>query len=734
MESISKIHNFARGVMWRQRLLTLQDSLALGLLIGGLISASLIFYIRWKAIQTPVWLVALVVFSAAFGALLTRWSISRLSENDAGFLIDDALKLDDRFATSQAIIGKSRIENEVEKALLEDASSRIDGVKAAVIVPYRMKRFYALSALALIAFTIAVIIPQKSLPGGQEIVQTQADIQAAGEQLEKTSTEIEKFVPPETVTAGLAKEQAELGRSLRRSSDTRADALKKLSSLEDRIRQRHDELKSTRADEIVALAQKRMGAALSQMSKRNISQSASEKEQADNAESANNLSSPDRNQKDKKISSDKAENRDVNNRVTGNSSAKADEKNRQAEKSRAGKSAAEKAKQDPTDTSKEQDNQKKDAVTRQNQSEQKNGGEKSGQNQTAENQKSDSEKNPSSQKPTPNQEQSGKPDSKVPPDVKKETAQGIPEVSKDQSANNQQQENTGQAEAKNQQPEQPEKREPEPNQDASNPLTTAVAEQTAKALPLLSEQLLKKAEDLKLGKMSAEDIKNLAQSASQLAKDLAPIAQSKEFQKTLEQLAKQVNPQQLEQIARELMKDEKLQRELQAAAKLLWENRQVKDMVAGLTKTASQIEAEMRQQDGENTQSPESLPNQQSEPITLNRKASAKGQQGGSSSPNSTQKGSSGQGSQTARVEGERKLAGQGREAKIGGQLQNRSGGDYVYSGVKPGAGAARVPYSSAYPQYRRQAERTVERSQVPTHMRSMIRNYFDAINPNGKN
>jgi hypothetical protein len=134
----------------------------------------------------------------------------------------------------------------------------------------------------------------------------------------------------------------------------------------------------------------------------------------------------------------------------------------------------------------------------------------------------------------------------------------------------------------------------------------------------------------------------------------------------------------------------------------------------------------MRQKRGEDkgNQPPENLPNPTSEPIAINSKGNAKGQQSGTP----------GQATQTARVEKERKLAGQGKEARINGQLQNRAGGDYVFSGVKPGAGAVRVPYSSAYPQYRRQAERTVERSQVPTQMRSMIRSYFDAINPNGKN
>jgi hypothetical protein len=727
MEAISKIHSFARSVMWRRRLLALQDTLALGILTGGFISAALIFYIRWKAIQTPVWIVVAVVFSTVFAALLTRWSMSRSNEHDAGFLIDEALNLEDRFATSQALINKQKTTGEVEKALIEDAASRIETAKPAAIAPYQLKKFYALSLVALLAFISAIMIPQKSLPGGEEIVQAQADIQAAGEQLEKNSTEIEKFVPPDSVTANLAKEQAELGRALRRSSDTRADALKKLSSLEDRIRQRHDEIKSTRADEIVALAQKRMGAAIAQMSNRNIQQAAGEKEQSTANQTTNNSAIQGKQLDPNKASSENSETKTANSQSANSRTSKEDPKNPKGDKSQANPSEAAVANQNPGD--KKNQKQPSETAAKANQAEPKKSDEKTGQNQIAGNPKSDGEKNSTSPKSDAGQTTNPKAGNNQQPQVNKEALPEIPEIAKAQSPDKEQP--AGQQDANNQSKEG--EKEPEQKQDAANPITGAIAQQTTKAL---SEQLLKKAEELKAGKMSAEDIKRLALSASQLAKDLAPIAQSKEFQKSLEELAKQINPQQLEQIARDLMKDEKLQRELRAAAKLLWENRQVKDMVAGLTKTAAEIEADMGERGGEKSdlRPPDGLLNQQSEPITFERKANTGGQQKGSTGQGTPQKGAAGQGTQMSRVESERKLAGQGKEAKISGQMQNRQGGDYVYSGAKPGTGAARIPYSSAYPQYRRQAEKSVERSQVPKHMRSMIRNYFDAINPNGKN
>jgi hypothetical protein len=74
-----------------------------------------------------------------------------------------------------------------------------------------------------------------------------------------------------------------------------------------------------------------------------------------------------------------------------------------------------------------------------------------------------------------------------------------------------------------------------------------------------------------------------------------------------------------------------------------------------------------------------------------------------------------------------------GKESVVKGKLQQRPGGEYLFLQSRSDVGAARAPYSSAYPQYRREAERTVQRSQIPTHMRSVVLRYFEAINPDGK-
>ncbi len=124
-------------------------------------------------------------------------------------------------------------------------------------------------------------------------------------------------------------------------------------------------------------------------------------------------------------------------------------------------------------------------------------------------------------------------------------------------------------------------------EQAAKAMPESLAEQAAKAAtPMLSDQLLKQAEQLRANQLTPEDIRQLRQAAESLAKDLAPIVQSKEFQQMVEQLARQVDAEQLERIARELMSREDIRREIESAARLLMENREVKEMVAGLSELA----------------------------------------------------------------------------------------------------------------------------------------------------
>ncbi|HWC77997.1 MAG TPA: hypothetical protein VG778_11075, partial [Blastocatellia bacterium] len=248
-------------------------------------------------------------------------------------------------------------------------------------------------------------------------------------------------------------------------------------------------------------------------------------------------------------------------------------------------------------------------------------------------------------------------------------------------------------------------------------LAGEMAQQAAKLAPGLSEQLLNKAAELRVNDLKPEDIKQLQQAAQLLARDLSRIAQSKEFQQAVDQLAKQVNPEQLEKVAEELAKQEGLKRELEAAAKLLAENQEVRQMVAGLAQQFAQQKESLRP--------PQS--NAPGETQSLDLARGSKPEKG--VGPGARRSGAS----KLERAYGsDRPLAG-GREEVLTGKLQGRTGGEFLYLQSAPGKGASRTSYSSAYPKYRRAAERSVERSQVPARMRTVVRDYFDAINPDAK-
>jgi hypothetical protein len=238
-------------------------------------------------------------------------------------------------------------------------------------------------------------------------------------------------------------------------------------------------------------------------------------------------------------------------------------------------------------------------------------------------------------------------------------------------------------------------------------------------LPKISEELLKKAAELRANELSPADIEKLRKAAESLSRDLAPIAQSKELQQALQEMAGKIRPEQIEQVARELGNQEKLKQELDAAARLLMENQQAKEMVAGLAGQFARLRDEKRQQDNRR---PIGKSGMREEETPSHNQASG--------SRNRTNAGGVHEKSETA---ADLRLAGKGRESSLKGKVQQGSGGEYLYLQTKAGLGAARAPYSSAYPQYRREAERSVQRSQAPPNLRSVVRKYFDAINPDAK-
>lgn len=687
-EAALKIKGFERRVMWRKRWLSFQDNLSIALLVGGTLCAVVVFYAKMRLVNAPLWLIVTALFSLVFAALSVRWYLTRSTEIESAFDIDNSLQMDDRLTTARSIIERGGPEREIETALIDDVAERLSHVKESSIVPYKFSFRHALSFAGVIALVVATLIPQKSLPGGEALIAEQHDVQAAGEQLEQVAEQVIRELPPEVETAQLAKEQAELGRALRRSSDTRADALKKISELEGRIRERHDYLASTRADEIVSLAEKRMRDALSAVPKPKDNKNA--QIQADSNKSSDSDSSELQSIDD----STQAKNVVDSKEPQSDSPKKSDNATR-------GQSTTEDRndKSENRSGSQKQESQSNSvANTNQNRSDVQgsNTGNSSGDqaDQSGKERQSTGEQSSSAQT------------NPVPPAANNNRAA-------DSKEDNRQSEKANESTAS----QQSEASKPEQTQESQNGLTGMMTEQAAKLAPKLSEQLLKNAEQLRLDQIKPEDIRRLREAAEQLARDLAPIAQSEEFRKMAEQFARQIDPEQLERMARELMKQEDLRRELQSAARLLAENRQIKEIASGL---APQPRREQSQQGGGLA-------------IEQRGEGFQSSGKGGQGDGRGTGKGVGNQSNKDLlALSPNQQLAARGKETKLNGNMQKRQGGEYLFLQSSPGVGAVRAPYSSAYPRYRREAERSVERSQVPTHLRSLVRNYFDVINPDG--
>jgi hypothetical protein len=731
-EAAEKLQTFERSVMWRRRWLALQDRLALALLVSGLIAAAFVVLARLQVVRLP-WAFEIVAIITVAGGLAWHWHRRRATAKDAAFLIDRAFDLEDRLTTAHQILQQGGPQRQVERALIDDVAARLADQRAASVVPYRLHAWHAVALIGMAAFTASVMIPTKQLPGGQAIVEAQADIQTAGQQLEQVGEAIARLAPAESETAKLAKEQAALGRSFRMSPESRTEALKQLSALEERIRNRHAELAATRADEIVNVAEKRLRNAIEPARKEKSAENevnedaqaagSEARDEDQDAQSAADKKTPAGNRRAGKAKMPAKQTATVARASDVSRAVKAGHQPSNANAAKAPTSVAAQpppgaAKGEPPAQTPDRQPQSANANASQvaaNQppkadGKQPNNGQAQGGNNQA---------------PPPNRPQ--KPDSSQPPASAVANAndpntnpQGD-HPSADQATPKADGQPSGDPQARDNQP------NAETAKDAANPLADLAAEQAGKMLPQLSEQLLKKAAELRDGKLSPDDIKRLQQSAELMARDFSKIAQSKEMQQMAEQLAKQITPEQIEQFARALGNQEQLKRELQAAARLMMENQQAKSKVAGMAQDLAKWGEQFNRRDG--NQAGNRQPNGGE---TNQRQADNRGGRG-TPNPEDERAGREimgAAGGLTEKTDGPRGRTGQGRDARLSGHPQRGAGGEFLFLKSPAGKGASRAPYTSAYPQYRREAERSVERSQVPPRLRSVVKSYFDAINP----
>jgi hypothetical protein len=683
----------------RIRLLAVQDLAALAaLLSAALVLTAFVLYrfgvfeaqisegisIRARLVLCAVPLIASVAFLVIRGILSHRgkWH-SKLDAvaAQADLIIDRTLGLDDRASTAGSIIRRGGPGGLMEEALVADTASRLDGVGPEQILEYRLPRLRSAATCPsstgwaiVLALVVLVGVLEFWLPAGsaQEMDSgTIAVMQTAGDNLEQSSKAIEQSIDPKTPTAALAKQQAELAHALKQSAAPGKRA-------------RAKPIDRSRALKELSALEEKLGARKDQLEGTKAPEIiglAERRFQPALSEAARQLQTPStarpaRARPEPAGANPRLDklpapvNRNRENKTAGTSEPESKRESTQAvDKARSDKPTPT-ASQEPRDTGPPESSSGQGAAG-------SNQGTRAG--------------------------DQVKPDARVPETTASETPQDVPK-----------------------------------DQTKETSLPSGVADALSSAAPTLSQDLLKKAAEMRAGSLTAADIERFRKAAEGLlkdlsAKDLANLASSKEIQQTLQQLARQVDPKQMEQLAQQLLSQKEIRDELQAVGKLLMENRQAKETIAGFADKAREIAEEFQKRGFR----PGGPPNSMQAPLDPSGQAGI-----GASSPPDMGSGeaqrSYGRGNRGAEA-----VKGMGRSGEMqrrstprGGLIDSKAEkpeGEPIYASSRPGAAPARVPYSSAYPGYRREAERTVQRSQVPPRLRVLVRNYFDGINPDAE-
>jgi hypothetical protein len=722
IESAASIKRLEAGVRRRLQLLAIQDLIALSVLVSAGVVLIALLVLKLGLFQNRIGegigtggrlllcgipLAAAGVVEAVRRFLRKRggWRSNLDAEADhTDLIMDQALGLDDRVRAAGSIIRRGGPAALMETAVIEDAANRLAGSRPEQFVGYRPPRldsavrcYTSLACSIVLALVALIALIQYRLAGysGQGVeAEALVVMQAVGNDLERTTESIGESVAPGTPTAELAKQQADLARALKEAGTPgnasrtrpigRAEALKELSAIGEKLDSRKNELENTRAPEILSLAERRLQSALSTTTSLRHEKGARDGGAKPEVEGKNSRSANPGSQDDqsgnRKGPKGKASPRDKPN-IAGNQS---DTPSLAEKQSAAGKEAA--ADKAPDESSREN---QRDLAVKRDDSGRPDGAESSSGRSAGSNAAGKEKASPPLDDSNLSQ---FKPDSTL--QSTKDDGQSV-----------------------------------SPQTDPSaGPLTGM--------LPNLSEDLIKKAAEMRADKLTPSDIEQFRKAAEGLlkdlsAKDLVNLANSKEIQQTLQQLARQVDPQQMEQLARQLLSQKEIRDELQAVRKLLMENRQAKETIAGFAEKAKEIAKQFQEQGYK----PRGFPNDLDSTMGASKMGTTRG---GSGAGNEAGSGAGGaRGTYGARRNGSEALNGAGRSGQSATQAAKRESnsgwipeGETIYGRTRPGSAPARVPYFAAYPGYRREAERSVQRSQVPPRLRGLIRNYFDAINP----
>jgi hypothetical protein len=235
----------------------------------------------------------------------------------------------------------------------------------------------------------------------------------------------------------------------------------------------------------------------------------------------------------------------------------------------------------------------------------------------------------------------------------------------------------------------------------------------------VSERVKALTEQLKQGKLNAEDAKQLKKALGQIAENLRGSKDTDELSKALEEAlqSEELTGEALSQIAKQLEKLEAMDRQADVLQALEAQCKASKQSLCQLGKKGQGALAEKKN----GSEAGKGSTNQAAEPFKT-EPLGALNRQNEQRKPSKT-------GTYERLYDAER-LDQYGYDSKLKGKLTGKGKTSFLYLQSSPGADPVLTPYADLYPKYAQSAEDPVAKSKVPPNYRKYVKDYFEAINP----
>jgi len=242
MSDMRKIENALQQAAHRRRLDRALRGAWHGLLIASVLWLTALIIYKFCPVPISVLtigglagLVAILV-----GAILGGWRKSSVSETARW--VDVKQNLKERLSTALEF-SQSPVEGEWKTLLVADASQHAQGLDAKKLLPFHLPRVARWTLLILVVVAGLGFVPEYR---SQKYVQKQADatnIKDTGKQLTEIAKRVIETKPPAREETQKAIEKVEeLGQQLQKLSLTKADALKDIASVREKVAQETKEL------------------------------------------------------------------------------------------------------------------------------------------------------------------------------------------------------------------------------------------------------------------------------------------------------------------------------------------------------------------------------------------------------------------------------------------------------------------------------------------------------------